>query len=637
MTRLHRRLPIGAELAPAEDGIHVRVWAPTHPKVTLVLESPIRREVVLGREDDGYHAGLVGGVRAGARYRFRLGDDPRLHADPAARAQPDGPYGPSEIVDPSAFSWTDGGWRGIEPHRHVIYELHVGTFTAAGTWDAAARHLPFLADLGVTTLEVMPVAAFPGQRNWGYDGVNLFAPAPCYGTPDDMRRFVDRAHAAGLAVILDVVYNHFGPAGNPMFAWAPHFRRAAATGWGDAIDFDGPHSAGVREYFIANAGYWIDEFHLDGLRLDAAHAIEDRTPARGGEHILGAIARRARDAGAGRRVFVAAEHERGDATLLDAAVDLDALWNDDYHHAARVALTGVIEGYLRDYRGTPQELVSAVTRGFLFQGQPHAWQGGARGASTRGLERRRFVHFLENHDQVANTGLGERLAALADPALVRALTALTLLAPALPLLFQGQETGSRRPWRYFVDHDASLQGAVRDGRARFLAQFPRLATPEAQAALADPCDPATFRACVLDEDARTLDNPHVRLHRDLLRLRRDDPAFTAQGFDALAGAVVAPSVLALRFAPGAPAAERLVLVNLGATFTQETLAEPLVAPPAGTRWRLAWSSEDPRYGGHGTPPPFEPARITIPARAAVVLVPERVPEPDVWLARSPHA
>jgi maltooligosyltrehalose trehalohydrolase len=624
-----RRLPIGAELHEAERGVHVRVWAPTHERVTFVLEGPAAsdersgrpREVVLRPEPGGYHAAAIPGIGAGARYRFRLCDDPRLHADPASRFQPEGPFGPSEIVDPARFAWTDAAWRGIEPDRHVIYELHAGTFTPEGTWDAAAAWLPYLADIGITTIELMPIAEFAGGAGWGYDGVNLFAPFHHHGAPDDLRRFVDRAHAAGLAVILDVVYNHFGPAGNSMFEWCPHYRSARATEWGEAIDFDGPHSAGVRELFIANACYWIDEYHLDGLRLDATQAIHDTSA----EHVLAPIARRAREAGLGRRIFLVGENEPQDAALLEPPIGLDALWNDDYHHAARVALTGVIDGYLHDYRGTPQELVSAAKRGFLYQGQRYPWQDQPRGAPTRGLPRRRFVHFLENHDQVANLGFGERLAQVADPAALRALTALTLLAPALPMLFQGQEAGSTRPWHFFVDHCEDLQPAVRAGRAAFLAQFARLATAEAQAALLDPCAPATARACVLDPAARTPDNPAVRLHRDLLRLRREDPAFTDQRPEALDGAVLGPHALALRYLQPAPMRDRLLLVNLGPTFAEEAVPEPLIAPPRGAIWRLVWSSEDPAYGGHGTPAPFGRERLTIPARSAIVLAPEAAP------------
>jgi maltooligosyltrehalose trehalohydrolase len=588
--------------------MHVRVWAPTHERVTLVLEA---RELELEREPGGYHAGFAPGVAAGVRYRFRLGDDPALVADPASRFQPEGPHGPSQLIDPTAFAWTDADWRGIPVHRHVIYEIHAGTFTPEGTWLAAAAQLPFLADLGITTVELMPIAEFAGSRNWGYDGVNLYAPEHVYGTPDDLRTFVDRAHSLGLAVILDVVYNHFGPSGNSMFRWSPYYQSEVTTDWGDAINFDGERSHDVRQFFVANAGYWIDEFHFDGLRLDATQDLHDRSP----EHIIAAVTRRAREAGAGRRIFIIGENEPQDVSLL--AMGIDALCNDDFHHTARVALSGDNDGYLSDYGGTPQELLSALQHGFLYQGQLYPWQKQPRGSSTRGIARRRFVHYLESHDQAANLGFGERLTTTCDHSLVRALTAVLLLGPELPMLFQGQETGSRRPWRFFVDHEEGLQGAVRDGRAEFVSQFPRLATAEAQARLSDPCAEKTFRECVLDPADRTLENPWVRLHRDLIALRSNDPAFSGE----LCGATLSPHAFVVRFTQEDPMLDRLLLVNLGPTFKRGAVPEPLIAPPRAARWHLAWSSEDPRYGGHGTPPVFDAERLAIPARAAVVLVP----------------
>jgi maltooligosyltrehalose trehalohydrolase len=612
-----RRLPIGTEVASAEPGAHVRVWAPDHAKVTLVIEAPDAREIVLGRDADGYHSGFASGLTAGGRYRFRLGDDPALLPDPASRYQPEGPMGPSELVDPGAFAWTDAGWRGIAAERHVLYELHVGTFTPEGTWAAAARSLRYLADVGITTIEVMPVNEFDGRRNWGYDGVCLFAPFHGYGTPDDFRRFVDHAHACGLAVILDVVYNHMGPSGNTLYRWTQSYKASELSEWGDMLNYDGERSGPVREFVAANGGYWIDEFHLDGLRLDATNAIIDRSP----EHVLAPLIRRAREAGRGREIFIVGENETQDAPLLREPVAMNAMWNDDFHHATRIISTGVIEGYLHDYRGTPQELISAIKHGFLFQGQMYPWQRNPRGKSTRGIRSNRFVQFLENHDQVANAGFGERLSTLSDPATLRALTALLLLTPPLPLLFQGQEHGSTQRWMFFVDHGEDLHAPIRDGRAKFMGQFSRLATPEAQAALADPCNEQTFAACVLDPAQRRLDHPRVMLHRDLLRLRRDDPAFTDARPEALDGAVLSDRAFVVRYFQDDPAGDRLLLVNLGATYAQPAHPEPLLAAPDGMIWRPMWSSEDPRYGGHGTPEPFNRVRLAIPARSAVVLAP----------------
>jgi maltooligosyltrehalose trehalohydrolase len=623
-----RKLPIGAELV--EGGVHFRVWAPAHQRVTLVLEAPDRRDIALRAEGNGYHSLLVDTLAAGARYRYRLGGE--LHADPVSRYQPEGPFGPSEVIDPDDTAWTDDAWPGItRPAQQIVYEMHVGTFTREGTWAAAAKHLPFLADVGITTIEMMPINDFAGRRGWGYDGVNLFAPCRLYGSPAELRAFIDRAHAIGLAVILDVVYNHFGPAGNSHFAFAPEFRDTKHDGeWGDPLDF---HSRGVREFFTANAAYWIGEYHFDGLRLDATQAlIDDESPC----HIVADIVRAARGAGRNKQVWLIGENEPQDVRLLrpieEGGCGLDALWNDDFEHTARIALTGCVDGYFHDYTATPQCLISALERGFLYQGQLYPWQRNTRGTPTRGLPPSKFVHFLENHDQIANTGFGDRAITQSDPATYRAMTALLLLGPQIPMLFQGQEMGTRKPFRYFVDHDAELNERVRRGRAEFLAQFARLATEEAMAALPDPAAPATFDACILDDDERDLSAPLVRLHRDLIALRRAYPGFTDQRPDAMRGAVLSPHAFCLRW--WHEAGDRLLLVNLGPTHSRAAQPEPLLAPPAKLGWRIAWSSEHPKYGGHGTPEPFTRERLHVAARSAVLLEPDaskylrRDPPPD---------
>jgi maltooligosyltrehalose trehalohydrolase len=592
---VRRRLPIGAEIV--EGGVDFRVWAPACRSVTVVLE---RAQLPMRAEPGGYFGLRVPRLAAGALYRLQLDDSSELAADPASRAQPDGPFGPSQVIDPAAYAWRDRAWPGIpEPHRQVLYELHVGTFSPAGTWRGASERLPFLADLGITTIEMMPVNEFAGTRGWGYDGVNLFAPNHDYGTPDDLRAFVDAAHAAGIAVIIDVVYNHLGPAGNSLFRFGPYKHESLeANEWGEALELSEP---GVREFFIANAGYWIDEFHFDGLRLDATQAIHDSSQP----HILDELCKRARAAAGTKKIFIVAENEPQDVALLTEH-GIDALWNDDFEHSARVALTGVTDGYLHDYRGTPQEIISAIKHGFLYQGQVYAWQRNVRGTPTRDLPRSRFVHFLENHDQVANIGFGERLSALADPASLRALTAVLLLGPELPMLFQGQESFSRKQWHYFIDHDPELSKLVHKGRAHFLTQFARLATPEAQAVVADPSARETFAACVLSDPPA----PHaVALHKDLIALR-------ARGFcdETPDGAVLGRETFCLRWA------ERLLLVNLGPTFREPILPEPLLAPLPRSGWKVAWSSEDPRYGGHGTPEPFTVARLAIPAHSAVLCI-----------------
>lgn len=591
-----RRLPVGAEVVPG--GIHLRVWAPLRERVTAVLG---KQEIELDREEGGYFSGLAEGARAGALYKYRL-DGGEAFPDPASRFQPEGPHGPSQVVDPSSFRWTDRGWRGLGPEGQVVYELHVGTFTREGTWEAAARELPELADLGITVIEVMPVAEFPGRFGWGYDGVNLFAPYHFYGEPDDFRRFVDRAHGVGIGVILDVVYNHLGPDGNYLKQFSEtYFTDRYVNDWGEAINFEDAAEP-VRELFVANAGYWIDEYHLDGLRLDATQDVKDASR----EHVLAAIVRRAREAAGGRSIYTVAENEPQDTWLVrppeEGGYGIDALWNDDFHHSTLVALTGRSEAYYTDYRGTPQEILSLVKHGFLYQGQRYSWQKQRRGTSALGLPAHAFVDFLQNHDQVANSARGERCHRLASPGQFRALTALLLLGPGTPMLFQGQEFCASTPFLYFADHNPELAAAVRKGRLEFLSQFPSLALPETQAGVPDPESPESFERCKLDFAERDRHTAAYSLHKDLLRLRREDPVFRSQGKGWLDGAVLAREAFVLRFF-GENAGDRLLIVNLGADRHLEPVPEPLLAPLTGLRWEVLWSSEDPRYGGSGAPPP----------------------------------
>jgi maltooligosyltrehalose trehalohydrolase len=614
---LGRRLPVGAEPLPG-CGVHFRVWAPAAREVAVELDGGAIWP--LAPQSDGYFAGLVAEAAAGMRYRYRLDGGERVLPDPASRFQPDGPQGSSEIIDPTAFTWGDGDWRGVPQERLVIYEMHVGTFTPEGRWDTAAARLPDLAELGVTCLEIMPVAEFPGRFGWGYDGVDLFAPTRLYGRPDDLRRFVDRAHGLGLAVILDVVYNHIGPAGNYLGAFSPdYFTDRYANEWGDALNFDGKDCGPVREFFLANAGYWIDEYHFDGLRLDATQQIFDGSP----DHVLAAIVRRVREAAGGwRATFVSGENEAQEARLVRApdrgGYGLDAIWNDDFHHSALVALTGRREAYYSDYRGGAREFVALAKHGFLFQGQRSAWQKQNRGSPALDIPGSRLVAYLQNHDQIANSGAGLRGHQLASPGSWRAMTAYFLLAPAIPLLFQGQEFAASSPFLFFADHERELDALVAKGRCAFLAQFPSLLGPEAQAALADPGDPATFRRCVLDHGERERHRPAVALHRDLLALRRGDAVFGDRY--RIDGATLGDDAFALRYF-GDERGDRLLIVNIGRDLVFETLAEPLLAAVEDRPWRLLWSSEDLAYGGAGSPDPIADGVWRIPGHAAVVLEP----------------
>ncbi|HST29597.1 MAG TPA: malto-oligosyltrehalose trehalohydrolase [Chthoniobacterales bacterium] len=631
-----RRYPIGAELIGASE-THFRIWAPKARTVDLVLEESAKPDAKrsfqpLKREDDGYFSGTAN-IGAGTLYRFRVDNAGHFHPDPASRFQPYGPHGSSCVVDPAQFQWTDSDWPGIKMKGQVVYEMHVGTFTKEGTWAAAAEQLPELARIGITVLEMMPIADFPGNFGWGYDGVDLFAPFHLYGVPDDLRRFVDRAHSLGLAVILDVVYNHFGPDGNYVRVFSDHYftKRYEQNDWGESINFDGPDCEPVREFFITNGRYWIEEFHFDGFRFDATQEVKDKSE----EYIIGAIGRAAHEAARPRDIILVAENERQEAKLIlpreKGGHDLDAVWNDDFHHAAVVALTGKREAYYTDYLGSPQEFISAAKYGYLFQGQPYFWQEAPRGSATIGASPESFVSFIENHDQVSNTAAGERLRFQSSPGRYRAMTALLLLGPWTPLLFQGEEFGASTPFVFFTDvGDGAMRKAIRKGRFAFLAQFPSFATKEVQERLPVPSDPTSFVSCKLDFSEREKNKELYDLHIDLLRLRRDDSRFREQIPKGLDGAVLGPASFVLRYFSDEYREDRLLVVNFGENRDLNPVPEPLLAPPVGFEWETLWSSESARYGGSGTAAVVTQDRWTLPAEATVALrlIPEKQPRKE---------
>src|SRR5437879_60645 len=474
MSSLKRRYPIGAELI-GENQTHFRVWAPKARALAVVLQDTSLAKPIfypLQAEPEVYFSGKAG-AGAGARYRFRVNTGQNSYPDPASRFQPDGPHGSSCIVDPAKFAWTDQDWPGLKLKGQIIYEMHIGTFTREGTLRASTEQLPELARIGITVIEIMPVAEFPGRFGWGYDGVDLFAPSHLYGTPDDLRAFVDRAHSLGLRVILDVVYNHFGPDGNYLGVYSDDYLiRGKGHEWGDSINFDGPNSGPVREFFITNGRYWIEEFHFDGFRFDATHAIHDGSE----EYIIGAVGHAARDAAGSRSIILIAENDLQEAKMTrppsEGGDGLDGMWNDDFHHSAIVAMTGNNVGYYSDYSGKPQEFISAAKYGFLYQGQAISWRQVLRGTPALGVAAEAFVCFIENHDQIANTGPGERPRFQTSRECYRAMTALLLLGPWTPLLFQGEEFGASSPFLYFADlGDESVRQATRRGRAELLAPF----------------------------------------------------------------------------------------------------------------------------------------------------------------------
>lgn len=624
VTELNRRLPVGAEVATA-GGVHFRVWAPLCQEVQVVFQegssnpADSQGNFDLVRDENGYFSGLVAGAENGRLYRYRLDGAAEVYADPASRFQPKGPHGPSEIVDPGLFTWTDQAWPGVSIRGQIFYEMHIGTFTQEGTWESAVQELPQLAALGITVLEVMPVAEFPGNFGWGYDGVNLFAPTRLYGPPDDFRRFVDKAHSLGMGVILDVVYNHLGPDGNYLSKFSDdYFTDRYETDWGKAINFDGHAARPVRNFFVSNACYWIKEFHLDGLRLDATQNIYDRSS----EHILAAITRHVRRAAGKRVVILVAENEPQDVKLVrpcdQDGYGMDALWNDDFHHSAMVALTGHNQAYYTDYHGTPQELISATKWGYLFQGQRYKHQKKRRGTPSLDLKPSTFVTFMQNHDQIANSGGGLRCHNLTSPGRYRAMTALMLLGPGTPMLFQGQEFAASSPFHYFADHEKRLAGKVHKGRVEFLQQFYCLDAPDMKHLLPDPSDPTLFRQAKLEMSDRRRHAEIYALHRDLIKLRREDPVFRAQRYRGLDGAVLGPEAFVLRFF-GENGDDRLVVVNFGLDLHLDPAPEPLLAPPESMRWKIIWSSENPKYGGSGTPQVDTPGNWWMRGHAAVVL------------------
>jgi malto-oligosyltrehalose trehalohydrolase len=567
-------MPFGAQVTPA--GVRFRLWAPAAKQVELAIG---RRLLPMHRQDDGWHERIEPSAAAGTRYRYRI-DGEALVPDPASRFQPRDVDGPSEVVDPAAFAWTDGAWRGRPWAEAVLYELHVGAFSRAGTYAGVRRRLAQLRELGVTAIELMPVADFPGRRNWGYDGVLPFAPDGTYGRPESLKRLVQAAHAEGLMIFLDVVYNHFGPRGNYLGRYAPQFfTDRVRTPWGSAIDFS---QRPVREFFVHNALYWLLEYHVDGLRLDAVHAIVDDSPT----HILDEIAARVRAAvGCGRAVHLVLENDANEAHYLDSR-RYDAQWNDDAHHASHVLATGESDGYYADYSDAPaRHLARAVAEGFAYQGEHSPYRDRLRGEPSAALPPTAFVTFLQNHDQVGNRAHGERLAALAAPEARATLAAILLLAPSPPLLFMGEEWGCRQPFLFFCDFPGELGRAVRDGRRAEFARFAAFRAQEDRARIPDPLAAETFEKSRLRwSDRRSADgSTWLSLHRRLLRLRREEilPRIGASGRYRMLG----PRAFEVRW-------ERIGLVaNCGETAAP---ASPLPGRKiwgdgeAGAAWSANW-------------------------------------------------
>lgn len=529
MKRTHA-MPFGAAVLD-RGGVRFRLWAPSIDNVVLeCAHGDGWRDHAMQRSADGWHEATLPDARAGDRYRYRMPGGLRV-PDPASRRNPEDVHGPSEVVDPLAHAWRDETWTGRPWNEAVLYELHLGTFTPEGSLAAARARLAELAEIGITAVELMPIADFPGQRNWGYDGVLPFAPDGSYGTPTELKRFVETAHDLGLMVLLDVVYNHFGPEGNYLPAYCPEFFNAAlTTPWGAAINFDGDQARTVRDFFVHNALYWIEEYGFDGLRMDAVHAISDDSMPPIVEEICTALQQ---GPGRHRHLHVVLENDLNQAHRLERDADglprvATAQWNDDLHHAAHVLLTGEADGYYADYAQRPLEQFGlALAQGFVYSGQPSAFRGGEpRGEPCAHLPLGAFVSFLQTHDQIGNRAMGERIDALADPVLLMAARTCVLLSPHTPMLFMGEEYGASTPFQYFCDFGAELAAAVTAGRRAEFRRFAAFADETARSRIPDPNDEATFRSSRLDarERAQAAHAEALAQTREVLRVRRTELA-----------------------------------------------------------------------------------------------------------------
>jgi maltooligosyltrehalose trehalohydrolase len=505
--------------AIVDGGVRFRLWAPNQTKVSLVLNEGSR--VPMTRAEDGWHELTSPTCKAGTLYRFVL-EDGLAVPDPASRFQPADVHGPSEVIDPAGYAWDDDSWRGRPWEECIVYELHIGAFTQQGTFRSAIERLDYLAELGITAIEIMPVADFPGDRNWGYDGVLIFAPDSSYGRPDDLKALVDAAHARNIMVFLDVVYNHFGPDGNYLPTYSPIFTEHHKTPWGAAVNYDADGSRQVRQFVLENAAYWIEEFHFDGLRLDAVHAIKDDSDI----HILEEIASRVRGAAPHRQIHLILENEENEAALLQRQADMPlyytAQWNDDVHHVLHAGATGETSGYYSEYAGDTEKLGRALAEGFAFQGELMAYRGSGRGEPSGHLPPTAFVSFIQNHDQVGNRAFGDRLTSFAPAEGVRAIASIYLLLPQIPMLFMGEEFGASQPFPFFAHFGPELADAVREGRRAEFAKFPEFQDPQKRAAIPDPTSETTFKSAKLDwsEVKQETHAEWLAFYRELLVVRR---------------------------------------------------------------------------------------------------------------------
>lgn len=577
-------------------GVRYRTWC-KHERVEAVVvdqQSKILRAIPLAADGGGFFCGIDAGGVASDLYQYRFGDS-RGWPDPASRFQPSGVHGPSMVIDPTVFEWTDQTWSSPGSSELIIYELHVGTFTTEGTFRSAISRLDHLARLGVNAIELMPLADFPGNRNWGYDGVMLYAPARAYGTPDDLRALVDAAHARGLAVILDVVYNHLGPDGNYTGVYHRDYTNPNVhTPWGAGLNYA---VAPVRAFFLENAPYWMREFHIDGFRLDATHEITDTSS----RHLLAEMSDMIHSLGG----FVVAEDERNAPDLLrptaHGGLGLDGCWADDFHHVVRVMLTRDREGYYANFAGTTGELAQTLTHGWFYRGQKQPASGTPRGADPVEAKPEQFIYCVSNHDQVGNRALGERLGHIISPAAYRAASALFCLVPQTPMLFMGQEWNASSPFQFFTDHNAQLGDQITQGRRREFSHFAAFSDPAVLQTIPDPQATGTFMNSKLRwEELR--EEKHAQtllLYHEFLALRRAHPALRLRARENWLATEIGDGIVALFF--GRPESRDLaVIVDLVGGHPTSDFDATQLAPGGERSWHPLLSSNEKRFGGDGT-------------------------------------
>ncbi len=610
-------LDLGASVID-DSTTRFRVWCPKARSVTVRTLSNEKREAPLTHGERGYWEGILNDIENGTKYRYIL-DSKLERPDPASRFQPEGVHGPSQVIDPSKFPWTDHKWRGIPLADYIVYELHTGTFTAEGTFDAMIPQLPYLRNqVGITALELMPVAQFPGTRNWGYDGVYLFAPQNSYGGPDGLKRLIDACHAHGLAVIMDVVYNHLGPEGNYINDFGPFFTEVYRTPWGSAINYDGPESDAVRHFIISNAVYWVREFHIDALRLDAIHGIFDFSA----KHILQEIgeAIHAEAAHSGRHIHVIAESDLNDSRIISplakGGYGLDAQWSDDFHHSLHCLLTGETKGYYEDF-GQLSQMVEAYQKYFVYSGKYSPHRKRRHGNSAKHFSPCQFIIFAQNHDQIGNRAEGDRHSTLVPFEALKVSNAAVLLSPNIPLLFMGEEYGETAPFLYFIDHsDPQLIEAVREGRRREFAAF-------GWTEVLDPYDVQTFKRSRLklhlEKDPKQ--RAHLAWCQALIRLRKTIHSLgTGSKTDKFRvwSHIKAKTLVLFRKREGSPSA----LIILG--FNEERGTLPLQRPEG--LWHLHLDNQDPQFGGPSEHP--APGRLSLSKSAMVTVT---IPPYPAWV------